>query len=73
VQYEAFLNPALHAASGAGIQAVQLIANKSEPPPHRGWSRAMVITVGKVKGEKLEKLKGLEKLDEEHFHMRIRM
>jgi len=37
VQYEAVLNPALHAASGAGIQAVQLIANKSGPPPHRGY------------------------------------
>jgi len=28
MQYEAISNPALHVASGAGIQAVQLIANK---------------------------------------------
>jgi hypothetical protein len=29
----------------------------------------MVITVGNVRGEELEKLKRLEKLAEEHFHM----
>jgi hypothetical protein len=29
----------------------------------------MVITVGNVRDEELEKLKGLEELDEEHFHM----